>query len=215
MLTDRSEQPALARKQGRLQALLLEKKQTADPSPQVSGAMSDRRQPLLSERPSRSGKKKQPRSSHSKEVAGLRTRGKFANKYLANDEQTSNLTLEQGGSKGDGSKHTRRSKQLADQKLDKINVSHIHLGTPRSVEEISLIEDKQAPAEKGTKKETKYTEISFNAENRGAEEPSGTTTNDRLSAAAEEDVTLTEQNNGPDPTEDLLSLDPVVEAEVV
>jgi hypothetical protein len=47
-------------------------------------------------------------------------------------------------------------------------VSHINLGTPRSVEEISLIEEKQAPNDK-LKKETKYMEISFNVENRDLE----------------------------------------------
>jgi hypothetical protein len=107
LLTDRSEQAGLGRKQGRLQALLLEKKQTGDPSLQMSGALSDRRQPLLSERDSRAGKKKPSRSSHSNKEAlsAFRGRGKFTNQYLANDDPLSNLSLDQhNNSKRDDSR---------------------------------------------------------------------------------------------------------------
>ena len=48
LLTDRSERSALTRKQDRLNALLMEKKHMDDLNNQ--GILSDRRQPILSER---------------------------------------------------------------------------------------------------------------------------------------------------------------------
>lgn len=81
LLTDRSEQTVLNKKPGRLHALLLEKKQTIEPSVQVGGVY-DRKQTVLSERGSRSTKKKPPRSndnSKNRALSGLRSGGAFAN----------------------------------------------------------------------------------------------------------------------------------------
>ena len=53
------------------------------------------------------------------------------------------MTAGRPESKDDESRNHQESTKIAEQKLDKINVNHINLGTPRSVEEISMIEDKQ------------------------------------------------------------------------
>lgn len=135
--------------------------------------MSERRQPVMSERHSRTGhKNKGSRSSVSNEVIGLRGRGKFVNKYLANEEQASVVTAEQPDFKEDESR--KESVFVADQKLDKINVNHIKLGTPRSVEELSLIDDDRL--------RPKHMEVSFNE------------------AAKQEEV---EVKDGPQPLEDI------------
>lgn len=82
LLTDRSERSALTRKQDRLQALLHEKRQTLGASEQ-KGMLSERRNPVLSEREIRQPLKKASRTSHSKDVAfGYRDKEKYANKYL-------------------------------------------------------------------------------------------------------------------------------------
>jgi len=88
LLTDRSERSALTRKQERLNALLLEKKQLDEIN--NPGMLSDRRKPMLSERDGlHKLTKKSARSSHSKELlfSGLKDKGKFANQYLAMGEK--------------------------------------------------------------------------------------------------------------------------------